>query len=192
MIIFTLILIILILYLFNIYLSENFANMDINKLKINNKNLYRKKRNVRKNIPKGYLTKSIRVRINPKKDGCIQFSQIAAYNETGKNLLEGKRAYFKSLFQNTTPSTTDGVLETKSYPNIYLDGTCLGNITKEFFIIHFNEPVYVTKVVLYNRKDCCKDRLSNLIVELLNRDNNIISSKSIESNDDIVELLFYK
>ena len=190
MIIFTLILILIFLFLLNNYLIENFANLNINKLKINTKNLYVKKRNVRKNLPKGYLTKSIRVRVNPNKEGCIQFSQIAAYNETGKNLLEGKRAYFKSLFQNTTPKTTDGILETKSFPNIYLDGTCLGNLTKEFFVIHFNKPVYITKVVLYNRKDCCKDRLSKLIVELLNRDNNIIASKPIDKDDDIVEVLF--
>jgi len=185
-------LIFLIFYLiYNILFIEKFGGFNINKIKINTKKLYRKKRNVRKNSPKGYLTKSIRVRINPEKeDTCIQISQIAAYNESGKNLLKGKRAYFKSIFSNITPSTTDGILKTKSFPNIYLDGTCLGNTTGEFFIVHFDIPVYVTKVVLYNREDCCRDRALNLIIELLNDENNVIAAKPIEFYSDKMEILF--
>ncbi len=141
----------------------------------------------------GVLTSSVRVRINPNSPAtCIQVSQLAVYDEHGNNVALNQPVQYKSIHPAVTnPNiSTDGTLESRSFNNIYHDGTCEGNASGEFWMIQFDAPVYVTKVVYYNRQDCCQDRATNLIVELLDTNNNVVASKPLFSSAAMEELFF--
>jgi hypothetical protein len=143
----------------------------------------------------GVLTHSVRVRINPGKDAtCLQVSQLAVYDENGTNVALNRPVMYKSIHgaipQGNFNISTDGNLSSRPFPQIYHDNTCQGNNTGEFWMIELEKPTYVSKVVYYNRQDCCQDRAPYLIVELLDQNQNTVATKPIISSSMSEEVDF--
>ena len=142
--------------------------------------------------PAGILASMVRIRFDPTKqpstsgDDCIQVSQLAVYDQNGTNLALGRPVMYKSIHGSIPQSnfniSTDGTLDARPFPQIYHDGTCGGTNSGEFWMIELDKPSYVTKVVYYNRQDCCQERATRLIVELLDQNQNVVSTKNLISS----------
>lgn len=56
----------------------------------------------------------------------------------------------------------------------------------------FGTVIFIRQITIYNREGCCKDRLKDAVVSILDVNRNVIRSETInEDEPDIVELKFY-
>jgi hypothetical protein len=148
--------------------------------------------------PAGVLASLVRIRFDPSKpvsgDDCIQVSQLAVYDQNGDNLALNRPVMYKSIHgaipQSNYNISTDGNMNDRPFPQIYHDGTCGGTNSGEFWMIELEKPSYVTKVVYFNRQDCCQERATRLIVELLDDKQNVVSTKNLISSSMSEEVDF--
>ena len=68
----------------------------------------------------------------------------------------------------------DGTLAPRNFPQIYHTNTN-SNVTIDIII----NPTQIGKITIYNRSDCCSDRIALFTLSLLDSNNNIIETKSL-------------
>ena len=105
------------------------------------------------------ITKPMRsiVLLAGEKGNYINLSQIQVIDDKGNNVTRNGRMDSSGAEYNTSPNTAvDGSYYPRAFPNIYHSG----NDAYSYFRIFFEQPVNVASVTLYNRTDCCMDRLS--------------------------------
>ena len=186
----TVLLVLIVCYVvYRFYFAENFANEHEHHHHHHHHHHHTHTHHAHHTVqkPVGVLTNSVRVRINPSQaPTCIQVSQLAVYDENNNNLALNRPVMYKSIHgaipQNNYNISTDGNLADRPFPDIYHDNTCQGNASGEFWMIELEKPSYVTKVMYYNRQDCCQDRATNLIIELLDENQNVVASKPLISS----------
>jgi hypothetical protein len=60
----------------------------------------------------------------------------------------------------------------------------------QFMQVAINPPVKVSKIELYNRKDCCQDRINGMVVKTLSPSNNLLSAQPL-SGSKMVHTITY-
>ena len=110
------------------------------------------------------------IRIIPDGSECIQIAQLAVYglDDPSVNLATTGIASAPNQWNWQSPAhnAIDGVLSSRSFPNIY-HSTCGPN---DSWQLDLQDEYPVNKIVYYNRQDCCNDRAENLIMVLLDYD----------------------
>lgn len=79
----------------------------------------------------------------------------------------------------------DGNEIARNYPQIYHSATPNAN---EYFVVDLGEPENISKVIYYNRLDCCKGRIIGATVQLNDIGNNVLKTLTINYGDDKIEL----
>lgn len=93
----------------------------------------------------------------------LNISQIVIRDENGKNIAPSGKATSPSSFGGSSPSTAiDGTEQARAYPNIFHSaGDPLDHL-----LIQFPSNVKISSISIYNRSDCCTDRMASYRLEL--------------------------
>jgi len=93
----------------------------------------------------------------------INLSQILVIDDKGQNVTGNAQIYSSTPQYNTNVKTAvDGNLSPRAYPSIYHSG----NGRNDYYMLIFFTPVNVSSITLYNRTDCCSDRLSKCTLNI--------------------------
>ncbi len=118
-------------------------------------------------------------------DSWLQFSQLVVKNEFDVNVSRFKKASSSSNYYKTNFSTAlDGVESIRSYPQIFY----AGKSKDEYFMVDLGKDEKISKVILYNRADCCQNRISGAKVQLLDSKNKILKEMLINKPENKIEL----
>ena len=120
----------------------------------------------------------------------LNIGEILVYDESDEN---DNKALDKSATQSSTLN------DNWSYASKAIDGdintpSVTTSESGAWWEVDLQEDVAVSKVVVYNRQDCCQKRLTNAIVSLLDDNDNVIGAYQIgdeiedESNSYMVEI----
>jgi hypothetical protein len=108
------------------------------------------------------------------KDTWLNFSQIVVLDEKGNNVSRGKpTAGSGQLAPNTgTEKAVDGNEMPRAHPNEYHSS---GDSNRgAYFKVTLDNPTKVSSVVIYNRADCCQDRIKRFSLLLINSTGDIL------------------
>ena len=129
----------------------------------------------------------------------LTIQQVEVYDENGTNvalvresvnnnykLTDGDRppgtpiATMNSYYPGTNPyMALDGnVSATEVWPN----SACTASPSGGWWEVDLGKLVNVKKIVIYNRPDCCQDRLNGTTVSVIDRNQNTVWSTTLNSN----------
>ena len=116
------------------------------------------------------------------KDNYLQLSQVQVMNTSGENVALTGTVTSSGVWQNSTTVATerkaiDGVLRARGHPDEYHSRDQRNN----YWILTLRTPQYIRSVTIYNRADCCADRLSTGRLELKKSDGSIIYTTPLTS-----------
>lgn len=117
--------------------------------------------------------------------GVLNIAQIAVFNDQNVNIAQGKTATASSVYQNgpaNAANAVNGELMAKPYPRIFhsADADPAPTIT-----IDLGTPSNIARVVIYNRADCCKERVVGSILELIDGANRVLKTVTISDTADM-------
>ena len=104
----------------------------------------------------------------------LNFSQIVVLDEKGNNVSRGKpTAGSGKLAPNTgTEKAVDGNERPRGHPDEYHSS---GDSNRgAYFKVTLDNPTKVSSVVIYNRADCCQDRMKQFSLLLINSSGDIL------------------
>jgi hypothetical protein len=117
----------------------------------------------------GGANRFVRVTAGCGNESWLQISQIQVFDNNGVNVALGKPVsdYPTSGPYRTNPRlVVDGTAAPRRYPNVYLSGSaCNATLTID---LQIDTPI--SKIVVYNRGDCCNNRLLGATLECLSVD----------------------
>ena len=98
-------------------------------------------------------------------NSCIQISQIVCYDNQGINQAFGKPTNFSTSYGYGSQANyaVDGTLAPRPFPQIFHSGSA----TNDSFMVDFGAVYPIKKIVYYNRSDCCQNRTTGQVLELL-------------------------
>jgi len=93
----------------------------------------------------------------------LNISQVVVRDENGKNIAPSAQATSSSSFGGSSPSTAiDGTEEPRAYPNIFHSA----GDPNDYLLIQFPSNVKISSITIYNRSDCCTDRMGSYRLEM--------------------------
>lgn len=141
----------------------------------NNANTYNNKIN---SITSSYEEKlsyisRVRIQINKNKSNALQISQLVLL-DINNNIIKPIEINASEPYPLTNKNiANDGVREARPYPKLYHSGNdSITTAFYEFIII----PTKIKSIEIYNRTDCCSDRLKDFSLYLIDAYNNIIDT----------------
>jgi hypothetical protein len=101
----------------------------------------------------------------------LNMSQLVVYDDTGANVSRGRPVKTSQLGWGTVASTgNDGNEMPRPHPGVHGMGS-----GTDFWQVQLDRPTSVSSVVVYNRSDCCADRLgSGYVIQLINPGGSVI------------------
>ena len=100
----------------------------------------------------------------------LNFSQLVVRNINGQNVSKKAITTSSGVGEKTSESTAvDGEEASRPHPKIYHS-----NSQKAFFRVHLSTPAKVSLVTVWNRGDCCQERLGGYKIRLFDQNNNEI------------------
>lgn len=92
----------------------------------------------------------------------MNISQLVVRDQTGKNIANTGSLYATSSPEYNTYLNTliDGNEVPRAYPSIYHSG----NVSGTYVSLMFPSTINLSSITLYNRTDCCMDRLNKCIL----------------------------
>jgi hypothetical protein len=102
----------------------------------------------------------------------LQLAQVIGYDMNGKNVTRGRKVTASPEWTGGLPIyAVDGVESARSFPYVYHSGGGVG----QFLQIELTSPTRLSYVRIYNRQDCCGDRLgSGYVVKLLDANMKVV------------------
>jgi hypothetical protein len=109
----------------------------------------------------------------------LQLSQVVVTDANGSNIAKGKKTSSSGAGWDTQESTAvDGVEASRGHPSEFVSTG--GNA---FYQIELSSPSQVASVTIYNRADCCQDRLATgYRVKLLDSQGNVVFTSNPLNN----------
>ena len=121
-------------------------------------------------------------------DKYIQISQLAVYsiiNGKETNIATLGKATASSQYNGATPvKAIDGTIQMKNYPSIYHSGA---SNKDESWTLELDKPYDISKIVYYNRKDCCKHRANGLHLQIYSTTSSSIPILTYELNGEDIQ-----
>jgi len=118
---------------------------------------------------------------------CLQISQIACYDNQGINQAFGKPTSYSTTYGYGSQANyaVDGTMQSRSFPQIFHSG-CK---TNDYFMVDMSAVYPIKKIVYYNRADCCQNRATGILVELLDANKQAVWSGTLAGNQSSESLL---
>ena len=118
---------------------------------------------------------------------CLQISQIACYDNQGVNQTFGKPTSYSSTYRYGSQANyaVDGTMASRSFPQIFHSG-CQAN---DWFMVDMSAVYPIKKIVYYNRADCCQNRATGILVELLDANKQTVWSGTLAGNQPSESIL---
>jgi hypothetical protein len=109
----------------------------------------------------------------------LQLSQVVVLDESGSNVAQGKpctsSSYWGHDVSGNANNAVDGVLGLKRHPHEF-HSAAFG----DWWMLDLQRAHTVVSVSVYNRGDCCQDRLAGAHVLLLNSDKFVIADRVLD------------
>ena len=104
----------------------------------------------------------------------LNFSQLVVLNEKGENISRGRPTQGSGQWEPASSSSraVDGEEWPRGHPNEYHDSSAPKNINH--WQVTLDRPSTVSAVIIYNRADCCQDRLSKQNMHMFNSAGDLI------------------
>jgi len=111
---------------------------------------------------------------------CLQISQIACYDNQGNNQAFGKPTSYSTTYGYGSKANyaVDGTMRARSFPQIFHSG-CQAN---DYFMVDMSAVYPIKQIVYYNRADCCQNRATGIVVELLDANKQVVWSTTLQGN----------
>lgn len=121
----------------------------------------------------------------------LHFSQIAVMDSNGINVAQGKRAIVQSTWPGGDPQTPlDGALRPRPWTANWHIGP---QQTRDgWWAVDLGANFDVVRVVVYQRTDCCTERIRGVSVALCNEHGSIITKQTINTTALVIPLDFRK
>jgi len=125
------------------------------------------------------------IKIN-KSGNFLTIQEVEVYDEHGKNVAlvkhktsESPVATSSSNYQRTNPyMAIDGnISDNQPWPN----STCSTSPSGGWWELDLGKTVNVKRIIIYNRPDCCQERLDGTTVSLIDRNHNTVWSTKLNS-----------
>jgi hypothetical protein len=150
------------------------------------------------NIPCGVLGRYVRVLPSLASDNnWIQIAQLVVIDKNGVNVSKGKNTSASPSWYNDAPASraVDGTMSARPYNQMYhswqnLDPSAGPNATNVYWMVDLGATTDITKIIYYNRTDCCNSRAQGMRVQILDEQMNIQGEQNLPSQDMKQELLF--
>ena len=112
------------------------------------------------------LASFIKLQMANNGDNFMNLSQIACFNRNGDNITKGKAvtANAPSPYGINPNNLTDGSLSARPHPNSFHSA----NKGNDWVLIDLGSPQEIKSCAIYNRSDCCGQRLIGARLSLLN------------------------
>lgn len=122
----------------------------------------------------------LKVSYLPGRVDCIQISQIAVFDNRDQNVAFGKpTSAANKLGDDCGPErAVDGQLASRWHPGEY-HSSCLAG---DFWMVDFGREYPIKQVDYYNRADCCAQRASGMILELMDKNKQTIWQVTLKGN----------
>ena len=141
-------------------------------------------------IIKIYFSNQRFIKLNAIRDGSdnsLNLSQIACFDRAGNNITKGKKVLASSNSTTNDPNLiTDGNLSLRDSASVFISN----NAENDNVIIDLEATYDVNKCEVYNRKDCCKNKIIGASLFILDDTKSVLKSKLIETADDKISLVF--
>jgi hypothetical protein len=118
----------------------------------------------------------------------LNFSQLVAYDSRGNNVSIGRPTQGSGQWEPTSNSgkAVDGHHAPRAHPNEYHDSQSPKNVSH--WEVKLDRPTTISAIIVYNRADCCQDRLSRFNMHMFNSANEIIYWKPYIGPDAVTIL----
>jgi len=108
----------------------------------------------------------------------LQLSFVSVQTADGTNVAFRKRAYASGSYPGTNPgNAVNGPAAARRHPNLW---HATANL--DWWEVDLGQQYAVTKIVVYNRADCCQDRMQDSLVTTLDSSRNVINSVTLNRN----------
>lgn len=115
------------------------------------------------------------IRISQNGQNALQLAQVVGYDMNGNNVTIDRRTTASPPYPGTVASSAvDGNESTKNHPGPYHSAGETG-----FWQVELDSPVRLSYVRIYNRKDCCSERLGTAIMTLHDSNGTTVWSKRL-------------
>ena len=144
--------------------------------------------NKEEKLQNGNLVRYVVIQASDVFDHSLNFSQVLVRNKDNINFAQGKPVTATSvLIPSTYPEqAVDGNIAIRNHPNIFHSAEPSG----DKFTVDLLEDIDVKDVLIYNRGDCCQNRIVGAKVILLDSNKNVIKEKTINESSQIVGVNF--
>jgi len=118
---------------------------------------------------------------------CLQISQIACYDNQGVNQCFGKPTSYSTTYgYGSQPNfAVDGTMASRSFPQIFHSG-CKSN---DYFMVDMSAVYPIKKIVYYNRADCCQNRATGMLIELLDANKQTVWTDTLAGNQSMESIV---
>lgn len=101
---------------------------------------------------------------------CLNFSQLVAYDSKGNNVTIGRPTSGSGQWEPASNSAkaVDGNHAPRGHPNEYHSSAEACGATVSHWEVTLAKPTTISAIVIYNRADCCQDRLASYNMHMFN------------------------
>jgi hypothetical protein len=120
-------------------------------------------------------------------DAWIQIAQLVVINKDGENVAKNANTSSSGSWNSDSnpAKAVDGSMHARSFPGMYHSNTVDANT---FFRIDLGKEHDITKVIYYNRADCCSNRSYGMRVQFYDKDNTFLLEKRIMGTSPSYEI----
>jgi len=107
----------------------------------------------------------------------LQIGYLSVQTADGTNVAAGKRASASGTYPGTRASNAvNGQPGTRAHPN-YWHATA----NLDWWEVDLGQEYPITKVVFYNRRECCSDRAQDALISLMDSRRNVVNTATLNS-----------
>jgi hypothetical protein len=110
------------------------------------------------------LFRYVRITASCGNDNWLQISQVQVFDQNGINVAQGKRTYANNVnvsWYNNPGTAVDGNASVRPYPWIHHSGSPCN----AYWLVDLGQDVNISKIVYYNRTDCCQGRINGALLD---------------------------
>ena len=121
----------------------------------------------------------------------LHFSQVAVMDANGINVAKGKQASVQSTWPGGDPQIPlDGVLKPRPWNQNWHIGP--GQTSGGTWSVDLGANYDIVRVVVFQRTDCCTERIKGAVVSLIDESGRIVANQTINSTGLVLPLDFRK
>jgi len=107
---------------------------------------------------------------------CLNFSQLVVLDQNGNNISKGRPTASSGQWEPTSSSdkAVDGNELPRSHPNESHGSAASCSANVAYWKVTLDSPSTISAIILYNRTDCCQDRLASFNMHFFNTNGDLV------------------